>query len=73
MMNPESNRFEPAANDEDLLKAYLKGWKVFAIGEEVILKDTKFTVTDISPTKLTLRPYGSTQLQAQAEKQHAGF
>jgi hypothetical protein len=73
MMNPETNRFEPAANDEDLLRAYARGWKVFAIGEKVTIKDTDFSVVDISPTKLVLRPYGQINLQAgQAEeKQHA--
>lgn len=72
MMNPDTNRFEMIpGDDEHLLKAYLKGWKVFAIGEKVTIKETDFTVTDISPNKLTLRPYGNVNLSAGQEAEKA--
>jgi hypothetical protein len=72
MMNPDTNRFEEIpGDDEHLLKAYLKGWKVFAIGEKVTIKETDFTVVDISPNKLVLRPYGNVNLSAKQEAQKA--
>lgn len=61
-MNPETHRFEELVDDSALKSAYAKGWKVFKIGEKVTFKETDFTVVDISPTKLILRPYGITQL-----------
>ena len=63
-MNPETHRFEELVDEEAVQKAYGKGWKVFALGEKVTIKDTDFTVIDISPNKLILRPYGTDTLTA---------
>jgi hypothetical protein len=63
-MNPETHRFEELVDEEAIQKAYGRGWKVFAIGEKVTIKDTNFTVVDISPNKLVLRPYGTDTLTA---------
>jgi hypothetical protein len=38
--------------------AQSKKWKIFKMGERVTLNGTDFTVTDIQPTKLVLRPFG---------------
>ena len=67
MMNPETNRFEEIHHEEELLKAYMRGWKVFQLGEKVVLKDLEFSVVDIQPTKLVLRPYGAANLAAEKE------
>lgn len=61
-MNPETHRFEELVDEPALQRAYAKGWKVFAIGEKVTIKDTHFSVVDISPNKLVLRPWGTDQL-----------
>jgi len=50
-MNPETHRFES-------LDTPGKGWKIFKQGESITIKDTVFTVADIQPTKLVLRPHG---------------
>jgi hypothetical protein len=63
-MNPETHRFEELATDEMVKEAHRKGWKVFAIGEKVTIKQTDFIVVDISPNKLVLRPYGTDTLTA---------
>ena len=63
-MNPETHRFEELVDDAAIQKAYGRGWKVFAIGEKVTIKETDFTVVDISPNKLVLRPYGTDTLTA---------
>lgn len=63
-MNPETHRFEELVDDEAVQKAYGRGWKVFALGEKVTIKQTDFTVVDISPNKLVLRPYGTDTLTA---------
>jgi hypothetical protein len=57
-MNPETHQFERLDTEEKLQSATARKWKIFQLGETVILKDTKFTVTDIQPKKLTLRPHG---------------
>ena len=57
-MNPETHQFEHLGSDTAVAEAIGRGWKVFKIGETLTLKDTKFTVQDISPRKLVLRPYG---------------
>ena len=71
-MNPETHRFEELVDEPALQKAYARGWKIFAVGEKVTLKGTDFSVVDIQPTKLVLRPYGTTNLvtgpEAEAEK-----
>ena len=63
-MNPETHRFEELVDEEAIKKAYGRGWKVFALGEKVTIKDTDFSVIDISPNKLVLRPYGTDTLTA---------
>jgi len=63
-MNPDTHRFEQLDTDDAVKEAFGKGWKVFAIGEKVTIKDTHFTVVDISPNKLVLRPYGTDTLTA---------
>jgi hypothetical protein len=63
-MNPETHRFEELVDEEAIRKAYGRGWKVFALGEKVTIKDTDFSVVDISPNKLVLRPYGTDTLTA---------
>jgi hypothetical protein len=61
-MNPETHQFEELSTQEALKAAFAKGWKVFKIGERVEVNGTSFRVEDIAPTKLTLRPWGLTQL-----------
>ena len=63
-MNPETHRFEELVDEEAIKKAYGRGWKVFALGEKVTIKETDFSVIDISPNKLVLRPYGTDTLTA---------
>ena len=66
-MNPETHRFEELVDEPARQQAYARGWKVFAIGEKVTIKETDFTVVDISPNKLVLRPWGSSSLKEQAD------
>jgi hypothetical protein len=61
-MNPETHHFEDLGTDQMLKDAVSKGWKIFRIGEKVTVNGVDFAVQDIAPTKLTLRPYGLTQL-----------
>ena len=57
-MNPETHMFEQLDTPEALGVAHTKGWKIFKTGEKVTLNGTDFTVQDIQPTKLVLRPFG---------------
>jgi hypothetical protein len=57
-MNPETHRFEPLDSPAALETAQAKKWKIFKTGEKVTLNGTSFTVVDIQPTKLVLRPFG---------------
>ena len=57
-MNPETHQFEHLDTEEALGIARAKGWKIFKTGEKVTLNGTDFTVQDIQPTKLVLRPFG---------------
>jgi hypothetical protein len=63
-MNPRTHRLEELHTDEAEKAAGAKGWKIFKVGEKVTVNGTDFSVTEISPTKLTLRPYGLTMLKA---------
>lgn len=65
-MNPETHKFEELADEPAMRAAYARSWKVFAIGEKVTIKQTDFSVVDISPNKLVLRPYGTDTLTAKA-------
>ena len=57
-MNPDTHQFEPLDIPQALDSARTKGWKIFKTGEKVTLNGTDFTVQDIQPTKLVLRPFG---------------
>lgn len=58
-MNPNTHQFEPLDSPAAVERAHAENWKIFKMGETVTIKDTKFSVKDISPNKLVLRPYGS--------------
>jgi hypothetical protein len=66
-MNPDTRMFEELPTAELLKQAQLRGWKVFSIGEKVTLKQTDFSVVDISPNKPVLRPWGESPLKTQAD------
>jgi hypothetical protein len=57
-MNPETHHFEPLDTPQAFESAKSKGWKIFKTGEKVTLNGTDFSVVDIQPTKLVLRPFG---------------
>ena len=57
-MNPDTHMFEPLDGPAAFNAAQRKNWKIFKTGEKVTLSGTDFTVTDIQPTKLILRPFG---------------
>ena len=57
-MNPETHHFEQLDTPQAFESAESKGWKIFKTGEKVTLNGTDFTVVDIQPTKLVLRPFG---------------
>ena len=61
-MNPETHQFEDLGTEQIFKDAISKGWKIFKFGQKVTVNGIDFTVEDISPRKLTLRPYGLTQL-----------
>ena len=58
-MNPYTHQFEPLDSPAAVERAHTENWKIFKMGETITIKDTKFTVKDISPNKLVLRPHGS--------------
>ncbi|MGO9124678.1 MAG: crAss001_48 related protein, partial [Terriglobales bacterium] len=66
-MNPDTHNFEPLDSPAAFEVAKAKGWKIFKTGEKVTLKETDFTVIDIQPNKLILRPFGSEALKNDAE------
>jgi len=57
-MNPDTHMFEPLDSPAALENAHAKKWKIFKTGEKVTLNGTDFSVVDIQPTKLVLRPFG---------------
>ena len=57
-MNPDTHMFEPLDSPAAFNAAQRKNWKIFKTGEKVTLNGTDFTVADIQPTKLVLRPFG---------------
>jgi len=49
-MNPETKKFEPVT------KKTPKDWKIFEIGEEIILKGWIFKITYIRKDRMSLTP-----------------
>ena len=65
-MNPDTRQFEALDSPAALEVAQSKGWKIFRTGEKITLQGIDFTVSDIQPTKLTLRPWGSQDITAES-------
>jgi Protein of unknown function (DUF2829) len=63
-MNPDTHQFERLDSLEAFKTAEAKRWKIFKVGEKVTLNGTDFSVQDIQPNKLVLRPYGLSELTA---------
>jgi hypothetical protein len=68
-MNPDTHRFEQLDTPELFELAKAKGWKIFKVGEKVTLRETDFSVVDIAPNKLVLRPWGESPLKTAADLQ----
>ena len=54
--NPESQEFVPLNTPEAQTTARERNWTKFAIDEGVLLKNIAFTITEIGPRRMVLRP-----------------